>query len=53
MRLHKAGGSDVVNNLVVFAVCAPLVAIASEIYYRIVDLPGIGIASKLWTFMTE
>ncbi|KAF2031724.1 hypothetical protein EK21DRAFT_62393 [Setomelanomma holmii] len=53
LHLYRAGGSDAVNSLVCFIVCAPLVAVASEVFYRIVDVPSVVFARCAWAWMTK
>ncbi|KAH7072660.1 hypothetical protein BKA63DRAFT_567260 [Paraphoma chrysanthemicola] len=53
MHLHNAGGNEAVNTLICFIVCTPLVAVASEIFYRLVDNPSVGVARGLWSWMTK
>jgi len=51
LYVDSKGNSEVVSNLATFFVCAPIVAIASEIFYRLVDLPSIRAAKGFWDFM--
>jgi peptidoglycan/LPS O-acetylase OafA/YrhL len=51
LYVDSKGNSEVVSNLATFFVCAPLVAIVSEIFYRLVDLPSIRAAKGFWNFM--
>jgi len=51
LYVDSKGNSEVVSNLATFFVCAPIVAIASEIFYRLVDLPSIRAAEGFWNFM--
>ena len=51
LYVDSKGNSEVVSNLATFFVCAPIVAIASEIFYRLVDLPSIRAAKGFWDLM--
>ncbi|KAJ4987806.1 hypothetical protein SVAN01_06686 [Stagonosporopsis vannaccii] len=51
MYMDGAGVSSAVSTLASFIACASSVALASEIFYRIVDLPSIAAAKASWTFM--
>ena len=51
LYVDSKGNSEVVSNLATFFVRAPIVAIASEIFYRLVDLPSIRAAKGFWNFM--
>lgn len=51
MHLNDAGVASMVSTLASFVTCAALVALASEIFYRVVDLPSIAAAKAFWTFM--
>lgn len=53
VSMDDAGVSGAVNTLASFVVCASLVAVASEIFYRLVDLQSIAAAKAFWTFMTK
>lgn len=51
MVMANAGVNNAVSTLASFAVCATSVALSSEIFYRLVDLPSIAAAKALWKFM--
>jgi hypothetical protein len=51
MRLDNAGAAQPVSTLVCFIVCAPLVAVASEVFYRLIDVPSVVAAKAFWTWM--
>jgi hypothetical protein len=42
-----------VSGLVCFVVCAPLVAIVGEVFYRLVDLPSVVVARCFWAWVTK
>ncbi|KAI4706903.1 hypothetical protein J4E89_008237 [Alternaria sp. Ai002NY15] len=52
-HMADAGMSGSLSTFVCFLVCAPLVAIVGEIFYRVVDLPSIILARGFWAFMTK
>jgi hypothetical protein len=52
-HISAAGGNNAVGGLVCFVVCAPLVAIAGEVFYRLVDLPSVVVARGFWAWMTK
>jgi hypothetical protein len=41
------------NTFACFCVCAPLVAIASEVFYRVIDVPSVVAARMFWGWMTK
>ena len=51
IHMDNAGVASMVSTLASFFACASLVALASEIFYRVVDLPSIAAAKAFWTFM--
>ncbi|KAF1846005.1 uncharacterized protein K460DRAFT_313030 [Cucurbitaria berberidis CBS 394.84] len=53
LHIKATGTGDAVNNFACFCVCAPLVALASEVFYRLVDLPSVVLARIFWTWMTK
>mgnify|MGYP004498912591 CR=1 FL=1 len=53
MFMDKAGVSSAVSTLASFAVCASSVAVASEIFYRVIDLPSIAAAKAFWNWMIK
>ena len=52
-HMAASGTANGVNGLVCFLVCAPLVTVLAEVFYRIVDLPSIVAARGFWAFMTQ
>ncbi|EMD91060.1 hypothetical protein COCC4DRAFT_167359 [Bipolaris maydis ATCC 48331] len=52
-HMAASGTANGVNGLVCFLVCAPLVTVLAELFYRIVDLPSIVAARGFWAFMTQ
>jgi hypothetical protein len=52
-HISAAGGNNAVGGLVCFVVCVPLVAIAGEVFYRLVDLPSVVVARGFWAWMTK
>jgi hypothetical protein len=48
-----AGMNSAASSFVCFLVCAPLVAIVAEVFYRVVDLPSVVLARSFWAFMTK
>ncbi|KAJ4370385.1 hypothetical protein N0V83_004903 [Neocucurbitaria cava] len=53
LHINTTGTGKAANNLACFCVCASSVAVASEIFYRLVDLPSIVVARKCWKWMTK
>lgn len=53
LHLNKSGTPDATNTFAVFCVCVPLVALTSELFYRVVDIPSIIFAKNFWTWMTK
>ncbi|KAL6708731.1 hypothetical protein ACN47E_002427 [Coniothyrium glycines] len=56
LYLHIAQSSNTshaLNTFACFAACAAAVALASEIFYRIVDIPTIVCARHFWGWMTK
>ncbi|KAH9860613.1 hypothetical protein J1614_011944 [Plenodomus biglobosus] len=53
LHINKSGTSDTLNTFAVFCACAPAVALASEIFYRIVDIPSVAFARAFWAWMTK
>ncbi|CAO2649149.1 Nn.00g100980.m01.CDS01 [Neocucurbitaria sp. VM-36] len=53
LYIESIGTSNTLNNLACFCVCASAVAVSSEIFYRLVDLPSIVIAREFWKWMTK
>ncbi|KAH6629856.1 hypothetical protein C7974DRAFT_194639 [Boeremia exigua] len=51
MHMDQSGAASTVSTLASFVVCASVVAIGSEIFYRAVDLPSIAAAKSFWSFM--
>ena len=52
-HLAASGMSTSVNGLICFLICAPLVTVLAEVFYRIIDLPSIMLARGFWAFMTK
>ena len=52
-HMADAGMNGSLSTFVCFLVCAPLVAIVGEIFYRVVDSPSIILARGFWAFMTK
>jgi NCAIR mutase (PurE)-related protein len=48
-----AGMNGAASSFVCFLVCAPLVAVTAEVFYRLVDLPSVVLARGFWAFMTK
>ncbi|KAF2683226.1 hypothetical protein K458DRAFT_404815 [Lentithecium fluviatile CBS 122367] len=53
MHMHTCGSNHELATFVCFVVCVPLVALASEVSYRTVDLPSIAIAKRMWAWIRE
>ncbi|KAF1945376.1 hypothetical protein EJ02DRAFT_53729 [Clathrospora elynae] len=53
LHIDATGTNNAVSGLVCFLVCAPMVAIAAEVFYRLVDLPSVGLAKAFWAWMTK
>ncbi|KAI8935845.1 hypothetical protein NX059_007362 [Plenodomus lindquistii] len=53
LHLNKLGTSDTLNTFAVFCACAPAVALASEVFYRLIDIPSIAFARVSWAWMTK
>jgi hypothetical protein len=49
--MHAKGANHEVATFVCFFVCLPLVALASEIFYRMGDVASVAIARKTWAWM--
>jgi peptidoglycan/LPS O-acetylase OafA/YrhL len=52
-HINAAGGNNAASGLVSFVVCAPLVVIAGEMFYRLVDLPSVVVARGFWAWITK
>ncbi|CAN9394583.1 unnamed protein product [Alternaria alternata] len=52
-HMVTAGMNNAASSFVCFLVCAPLVAIVAEVFYRVVDLPSVVLARSFWAFMTK
>lgn len=52
-HMANAGSTTALSGFICFLVCAPLVGIVAEVFYRIVDLPSVVIARGFWAFMTK
>ncbi|KAF2112818.1 hypothetical protein BDV96DRAFT_663605 [Lophiotrema nucula] len=53
LRLHSSALSHEVSTLICFLLCLPLVVVASEVFYRIVDVPSMGVAHWIWAWMRK
>jgi hypothetical protein len=53
MFMNDSGVNSEVCTLASFVVCASSVAVGSEIFYRLVDLPSIAAAKAFWTWMIK
>ncbi|KAJ4312396.1 hypothetical protein N0V94_007464 [Neodidymelliopsis sp. IMI 364377] len=53
MFMKDSGVNNEVCTLASFVVCASSVAVGSEIFYRLVDLPSIAAAKAFWTWMIK
>lgn len=53
MHMHGKGASQELATFVCFVVCVPLVVLASETFYRLVDVPSAALAKKLWVWIRE
>lgn len=53
MFMDDAGTNSAVSTLAIFGVCASLVGVGSEMFYRLVDLPSIATAKAFWTWMIK
>jgi hypothetical protein len=51
--MADSGMNGAMSTFVCFLVCAPLVGVVGEVFYRIVDLPSIILARGFWAFMTK
>jgi hypothetical protein len=51
--MEDAEINSAVSSFASFAVCVSLVAIASEIFYHLVDLPSIAAARAFWMWMIK
>jgi hypothetical protein len=52
-QMAGSGMNGAMSTIVCFLVCAPLVGVVGEVFYRIVDLPSIILARGFWAFMTK
>jgi hypothetical protein len=52
-HMVAAGMNGAASSFVCFLVCAPLVAVTAEVFYRLVDLPSVVLARGFWAFMTK
>lgn len=53
LHVNSLGTSNTLNAFACFCLCAPLVAVASELFYRVVDLPSIVVARQFWGWVTK
>lgn len=53
LHLNASGTSNALNTFACFCACAPLVALSSEVFYRIIDVPSVAIAKEFWGWMTK
>lgn len=53
MHMHASGTNHELATFACFVVCLPLVALASEVFYRTVDLPSIAIAKEVWDWVRK
>ncbi|KAF2994791.1 hypothetical protein E8E13_000797 [Curvularia kusanoi] len=53
MSMKNGGASDVACTAASFFVCAAVTAVASEVFYRLVDLPSVSAAKQFWKFMVS
>jgi len=53
LHLDASGVGTALNALACFCACAPLVAVASEVFYRVIDVPSIVAARGFWAWMTK
>ncbi|KAF2650849.1 hypothetical protein K491DRAFT_638477 [Lophiostoma macrostomum CBS 122681] len=53
MYLHAAGTNHELATFVCFVVCLPLTAVASEMFYRIVDVPSMAVAKEVWEWIKK
>ncbi|KAF2263612.1 hypothetical protein CC78DRAFT_465370 [Lojkania enalia] len=53
MHLDATGVNHELATFVCFIVCLPLVGLASEIFYRAVDIPSITIARLMWEWIRK
>ncbi|PSN64864.1 hypothetical protein BS50DRAFT_526791 [Corynespora cassiicola Philippines] len=53
MQMHATGANHEAATFACLVVCLPLVALASEIFYRAFDLPSIAIAKEVWEWVRK
>lgn len=53
LHINKSGTSDTLNTFAVFCTCAATVALASEVFYRAIDIPSVAFARLFWAWMTK
>ncbi|KAF2255335.1 hypothetical protein BU26DRAFT_559943 [Trematosphaeria pertusa] len=53
MHLHASGTNRGLATFACFVTCVPLVGLASEVFYRIVDLPSVAIAKEAWAWVKK
>ncbi|KAF2015709.1 hypothetical protein BU24DRAFT_450382 [Aaosphaeria arxii CBS 175.79] len=51
MHMHASGISHEMATFVCFIVCVPLVGLAAEVFYRVIDLPSIAAAKETWAWL--
>lgn len=53
LHMHGNGASHELATFVCFVVCVPLVVLGAETFYRLVDVPSVALAKKLWDWIRE
>ena len=51
--MNASGTGNALNAFACFCACAPLVAVASEVFYRVIDIPSIAVAREFWGWMMK
>ena len=51
--MYDRGTNHEIATSVYFIMCLPLVALASEIFYRLVDIPSAVITREIWAWMKK
>ncbi|KAF1929848.1 uncharacterized protein M421DRAFT_60019 [Didymella exigua CBS 183.55] len=53
LAMDNAGMKNALSTFVSFLACASTVAVTSEVFYRVIDLPSIAGAKAIWSFMIK
>lgn len=53
MHMAASGTNRGLATFACFAVCVPLVALASEVFYRLFDIPSMAVAKEAWAWIRK